>query len=168
MSAAAPTLDEPTANEPTAGEALTLSDEEAELVAAEAASASHVLAEPRRTDAARLADAAASRAVPPELLGILADIAVSSVRGGRARRLYRAEGEKHLTGVLLRTPAGREIQRGLSEVNTALETLAGHRLEAVRVAMRAPGNFTLRLQSEHFAITLAMTADTVSVDSLSA
>ena len=161
MSAVAPTIDEPTEH------TLILSDEEADLVTAEAASASRVLAEPRRIDAVRLVDAARSRAVPPDLLEILADISLSSVRGGRARRLYRAEGEKHLTGVFLRTPAGHEMQRCLSEVNTALETLAGHRLEAMRVAMRAPGNFTLSLRSEHFAITLVMTADAVSVESLS-
>lgn len=150
------------------GELLALSEEEAELVAAEATSASYALGEPHRTEAARLAEAARSKEVPPELLGILSDIAVASLRGGRARRLYRAEGEKSLTGVLLKTPTGREMQRGLEEVNAALKALAGRRLEAVRVAMRTPGSFTVSLQSDGFAITLAIRPDAVSVDSLSA
>jgi hypothetical protein len=155
----------PTVNEE---QQLSLSGEEAALIAAEATSASHALGEPLRTDATRLVEAAKSGEVPPELIGILSDIVVASLQGGRARRLYRAEGEKSLTGVLLKTPAGREMQRSLEEVNEALTALAGRSLEAVRVSMRTPGSFTVSLRSEGVAITLAMTDGVVSVESLSA
>ncbi|MCL4291433.1 MAG: hypothetical protein KJ056_00170 [Acidimicrobiia bacterium] len=145
---------------------LTLGGEEAEIVAAEAAAAARVLGEPRRADASRLAEAARSGTVPPELLGILSEVAAASLQGGRARRLYRAEGERCLTGVLLRTAAGRELRRGLDDVNVALGTLAGRRLEGVRVAMRRPGSFTVSIDCEGVAITLATTAAAVTVDSL--
>lgn len=144
---------------------LTLGGEEAEIVAAEAAAAARVLGEPRRADAPRLAEAAPGT-VPPELLGILSEVAAASLQGGRARRLYRAEGERCLTGVLLRTAAGRELRRGLDDVNAALGTLAGRRLEGVRVAMRRPGSFTVSIDCEGVAITLATTAAAVTVDSL--
>lgn len=146
---------------------LALSSEEAELLAAEALSASRVLAEPRRSEAARLAEAARSGEVPPELLGILGQIAVASLQGGRARRLYRAEGERLLVRLLLRTPAGREMQVQLDQVNKALALLADQRLEEARVTMRTPGSFTLGLRTAGFAITVAFGPDGVAVESLS-
>ncbi len=148
--------------------ALELSEEEATLLAEEAQAAAGVLPEPRAARAAQLAQAARAATVPEELLDVLADILLASIQGGRARRRYRAEGERLLTGLLLRTPRGRQLQAQLDAVNTALRSLAGQRLEGVRVGMRAPGSFTVTLTAERFAITLAIRPDGVSVDSVSA
>jgi hypothetical protein len=104
--------------------------------------------------------------VPADLLDVFADILLASLQGGRARRLYRAEGERILTRLLMRTPRGQQMQGQLDSVNTALAELGGQRLEEARVGMRAPGHFTVTLASERFSITLAIRPDGVSVDSL--
>jgi hypothetical protein len=147
---------------------LLLGEVAADLVAAEASSAARVLGRERGAEASRLAAAARHGEVPPELLDALADIVAASLKGGRARRLYRAEGEKVLNGVLAKTPAGRAMQNDLAEVNAALSTLAGRPLEGVQVAMRRPGSYTVNLQSEGFSLRLAISADGVTVDSLTA
>ncbi|MGC8626355.1 MAG: hypothetical protein ACP5VR_02175 [Acidimicrobiales bacterium] len=153
--------------EPATEDRLLLSEEGARLVVAEATAASRVVGEPFKTAAASLAVAARSREVPSELFGALTNIVATSLKSGRARRLYSAEGEKALNEVLLMTPAGREIQKGLAEVNAALRMLADRRLEAARVAMRVPGSFVVTLQCGGATLALAVTADAVSVESLS-
>jgi hypothetical protein len=157
-----------TVDEAATAEPVRLGEVAADLVAAEAASAARVLGEERGAEAIRLADAARAGEVPPELLDVLAEIVAASLKGGRARRLYRAEGEKVLNGVLAKTPAGQAMQRDLAEVNAALATLTGRPLEGVQVAMRRPGSFTVNFQSEGFSLRLAVTADGVTVDSLTA
>lgn len=98
---------------------------------------------------------------------MLADILLASIQGGRARRLYRAEGEQLLTRLLLKSPRGQQLQAQLDAVNTALRSLEDKPLEKARVAMRAPGHFTVTLASQGFAITLAVRPDGVSLDHLS-
>ncbi len=146
---------------------LALTEEEAQLVSAEAASAAEALEEPLRARAARLVRASQCGEIPADLLDILAQVTSASLRGGRARRLYRAEGEQILTRVLHRTPAGHALQQQLDEVNTALQALAGRSLHAAKVGMRTPGTWTLSLQSDGFAVTLAVGPDAVTLESLS-
>jgi hypothetical protein len=147
---------------------LRLDEEEAELLAAEAQAASRVLDEPRRSQARDLAAVTAAGEVPEELVDVLGQIVMASLQGGRARRLYRAEGERVLTRLLLKTPRGQELQASLDAVNLALKALAGERLQQVRVAMRTPGNFTVSLQGERFSIVLSVRPDGVAVESLTA
>lgn len=156
------------AREPSGHEPLPLDGEEAELVAAEGVAACRVLGEPLRSEAGRLAEAARAGLVPAELLGVLGQVLLASLQGGRARRLYRAEGERVLTGLLLRTPRGQEIKASLDAVNAALAPLAGERLESLRVSMRTPGHFTLSVNCGRFALTLSVRPEGVAVESLSA
>jgi hypothetical protein len=90
------------------------------------------------------------------------------VQGGRARHLYKAEGERLLTRVLLRTPGGQRLQENLDAVNQALRALGGRHLDQVRVAMRAPGHFTVSLQTEGVGLVLVVRPDGVGVESLTA
>lgn len=145
---------------------LKLDEEESEIVAAEAAAAARVLDEPARSAAARLAEAAAAGEVPNELLGTLGDVAAASLEGGRARRLYLAEGEKQLQRLFLRTPPGQALSASLDEVNHALTALSGRQLSGVKVAMRTPGHFTIQIGTEGMSLTLAVTPGSVAVDSV--
>lgn len=140
---------------------------EASIIAAEACAAAAVLGDIERAQAEELADAVGDGIVPDELLGILARVATASLQGGRARRLYLAEGEKVLNGVLSRTPRGREASRGIDEVNRALGAFAGKPIASVRVAQRTPGNLTLSLSTQEVGITLEFSSGTVTVKSVS-
>jgi hypothetical protein len=145
-----------------------LSAEEAEVVAAEAAAAAEVLPDPLRQQATDLARQAPSGEVPDDLVAALERILLASLQGGRARQLYKAEGERILTRVLMRTPGGRQLQGDLDGVNKALRALAGRRLDQVRVAMRTPGHFTVSVQTEGVGLMLAVRPDGVAVESLTA
>jgi hypothetical protein len=148
--------------------ALELSAEEAELVSAEALAASQALEEPRRSQALKLARAAEAGEVPVELVGLLEQVSLASLQGGRARQLYKAEGERTLVRLLLRTPRGQEIETQLGAVNDALGALRGRPVDEVRVGMRAPGHFTVDLWAGSVGITLTIRPYGVSVESLTA
>lgn len=145
-----------------------LSSEEAEIVAAEAAAAAGVLEGARRHQATDLAREAPSGEVPDSLLGALEKIVLASLQGGRARHLYKAEGERLLTRVLLRTPGGQQLSHDLDAVNQALRSLGGRQLDQVRVAMRTPGHFTVSLQTDGVGLVLVVRPDGVAVESLTA
>lgn len=150
------------------GVALELSEDEAELVGAEAAAAARALGDGRGDGAAALARAAAARRVPATLLEVLGDVLLASLEGGRARRLYRAEGERVLMGVFDRTPRGAALRAELDAVNAALGALAGRTLEKVRVGARVPGRLTVSLSAGGVGVTILVRPDGVAVESLSA
>lgn len=147
---------------------LQLSPEEAEIVATEAAAAARVLEGSRKENALQLAEQARAGEVPDGLLTALERIITASLQGGRARQLYKAEGERLLTRLLLRTPGGIRMQENLEAVNQALHSLAGRRLDDVSVTMRAPGHFTVSLSTEGVGLVLAFRPDGVGVESLTA
>jgi hypothetical protein len=147
---------------------LQLSAEEAELVAAEASAAAGMLEGAGKQQALALARQAPTCELPDDLLDVLERILTASLQGGRARHLYKAEGEGLLTRLLLRTPGGRRLQEDLDAVNRALRSLGGRVLDGVSVAMRAPGHFTVSLQTESVGLVLVVRPDGVAVESLTA
>lgn len=106
--------------------------------------------------------------VPPEHLSLLGEVLALSLMSGRARRRYTAEGERLLTDLFRRTPAGREVEAQLAQVNRALTALRDRSLESVRVSMRTLGHFTLRLEAGGVAVVLAFRPDGVVVESVAA
>lgn len=145
---------------------LTLSEDEAPLVAAEAAAAAGVLPEPLAQRAHDLAATAPTGAVPEELIAILEQVTTASLEGGRARRLYRAEGEKLLNAVLGRTPAGRASRQTIIDVNAALQALQGRPLSSVQVATRTPGHHTVRITADGVSIALGLSGGGIEVESV--
>lgn len=143
-----------------------MSEDEAVVVAAEAAVAARVLPGPLGGAAAELAAAAPSGEVPAELVDILTQVVSTSLVGGRARQQYRAEGEKLLGAVLARTPTGRQHRAALAEVNQALSALDGRRLDGVQVSTRIPGNHTLQIATDGVTITLGFSTAGVRVESV--
>jgi hypothetical protein len=150
------------------GAPLRLSEEEADLVAAEALAAARVLGGDPGEQAARLAAAARDGEVPADLAGLLGELVLASLAGGRARRLYLAEGERVLTRLFERTPVGARLKADLDALNAALGALKGRRLEEVRVGLRTPGHLTVTLRTEGFDLTLSLRPDGVGLESLSA
>ena len=146
-------------------QALELDDEEQEIVEAELAALLPALRGTRREGYEALAAAVADGSVPPELVVHLQSLLELALQTARARKLYRAEGEKILTGVFRRTPAGRALRRQLADINAALKAVAGHELRSARVGMRTLGHFTVTLQTEEATLTLAVRPVGIYVES---
>lgn len=149
-----------------AAEPIELGTQERELAAAELDALLPALEGERRTHFDRLRAAVEDGTVPGELAGALASVLELSLQTARARQLYRAEGERVLTGLLRRTPRGKELASQLDDVNTALRALTGRELEAVQVRMRTLGHFTVTLTAGGTTLTLSVRPDGVSVDSV--
>jgi len=147
-------------------EALVLTAEEKELLASELAALVPALEGERRQRYEALAQAVQEGQVPPELLEPLEGLLGLALETGRARTLYRAEGERVLTELFRRTPRGRELARHLEEVNKALLALRGRTLQGVRVGMRTLGHFTIVLETEGAGVTLAVRPQGITVESI--
>lgn len=151
----------------TDGAALTLDTDERELVGLEVDALLPALSGDRRDRYVALATAVEDGTVPVELLPQLESLLELALQTARARKLYRAEGEKVLTALFRRTPKGRELSSHLGDVNTALRAVAGHTLRGARVGMRTLGHFTVTLQTDQATLTLAVRPDGLNVESVS-
>lgn len=146
---------------------LELSPEERELVAEELDQFVPALAEgPRRATYEALQQTVADGVVPSELQPALGSVLELALQTARARRLYKAEGEKILTGLFKRTPPGRALVSHLGTVNEALAALSGHELEQARVRMRTLGHFTITLSTPGPTVTIATRPDGVEVEKI--
>lgn len=145
---------------------LALTEEQRDVLQAEVEALLPVLSGERRQGYEALGRAVAQGTVPADLLPALEEIITLTLETGRARRVYRAEGERVLTDLFHQTPRGKETARQLAEVNRALALLRGHPLADIRVTMRTLGHFTLRLETQAVAITLAIRSHGVSVESV--
>ncbi len=148
-------------------EPLALTAEERELLSLELAALIPALEGERRQLYQALAQAVEDGQVPPSLLPPLEGLLDLALETGRARILYRAEGERVLTDLFRRTPKGGELARLLEEVNKALSSLEGRTLKRVQVAMRTLGHFTIALEVEGAGVTLAVRPQGVTVESIS-
>jgi hypothetical protein len=149
-----------------ANQPLELGDDEQELVEAELDALVPALRGARRERYEALSAAVADGSVPPELVVHLQSLLELALQTARARKLYRAEGEKVLTGLFRRTPAGRALGRQIGDINVALRAVAGHELRSARVGMRTVGHFTVTLRTDEATLTLAVRPDGMNVDSV--
>jgi hypothetical protein len=147
-------------------ETVTLSEEERDLLTRELQALLPELPAVRRQGYADLAAAVSRGSVPRDLVPLLERVVAVALEGGRARRVYRAEGERVLTELFSRMPRGRALALHLEEVNRALRVLAGRPLHAVRVGMRTLGHYTITLEVEGATVTLAARPDSVALESV--
>lgn len=150
----------------TSSPSLELDADERELVGLELDALLPALRGERRERYEALAAAVADGRVPDDLLVHLQSLLELALQTARARKLYRAEGEKVLTGVFRRTPAGRALTAQLRDINTALGAVANHELRSARVGMRTVGHFTVTLRTDEATLTLAVRPDGMNVDSV--
>lgn len=147
-------------------EALELDEDERELVGLEVGAMLPGLKGERRERYQALADAVEDGAIPPDLQPQLESVLSITLQTARARQMYRAEGEKILTGLYRRTPGGRELHDHLGEINHALTSLVGHELTEAKVRMRTLGHFTVSLRTDAARITLAVRPEGVNIESV--
>ncbi len=144
-----------------------LDDEERELVQHELDALLPALTGERRLHYEQLGDAVMSGSIPPQSVPLLESLLELALQTARARKLYRAEGERILTRLFRRTPRGRELTELLEQVNRALVALTGNTLNRAQVGMRTLGHFTLTIETDAASITLAVRPDSVNVESVS-
>jgi hypothetical protein len=150
------------------GAGLALNREEADAVAAAASGYAAVLPPGRAEAYYALAQAAADGVIPDDLVDAAERVAAVSLQTGRARRDGQAGDESLLAAVYRRTPAGQALTGRAREVNHALEALTGRELRGARVAANAPGSYSLTLEADGIALTLAIDAAGIEVRSLQA
>ena len=146
--------------------AIDLREEERELVAQELRPLLAALSGTKRERYAALAAGVDAGVVGEDAVPVLESLLEIALPTGRARRLYRAEGERILTGLFRRTPRGRELAADLDGINQALRVMAGETLDGVTVRMRTLGHFTITLSAPGTTMTLAVRPDGVAVESV--
>ena len=135
---------------------------EAEVLAVDAAAFARALSDPTaRARYERLASAAASGAVPDELVPALETMLELLFEKGRPSN--RAV----LQAVFARTPLGRQQSSAAREVNQALQTLRGHTLQEVRLSA-GPNRHTLVVETDRCRVTLEFDKAGARVTSLEA
>lgn len=135
---------------------------EAEVLAVDAAAFARALSDPTaRARYERLASAAASGAVPDELVPALETMLELLFEKGRPSN--RAV----LQAVFARTPLGRQQSSAAREVNQALQTLRGHTLQDVRLSA-GPNRHTLVVETDRCRVTLEFDKAGARVTSLEA
>jgi len=141
---------------------LQLDGAEAEVLAVDAAAFARALSDPTaRARYERLASAAASGAVPDELVPALETMLELLFEKGRPSN--RAV----LQAVFARTPLGRQQSSAAREVNQALQTLRGHTLQEVRLSA-GPNRHTLVVETDRCRVTLEFDKAGARVTSLEA
>jgi hypothetical protein len=152
----------------TGGVGLTLSREEAAAVEAAASGYAAVLPPDRALAYHALAQAAADGVIPDDLVDAAERVAAVSLQTGRARRDGQAGDESLLASVYRRTPAGQALTGRAREVNQALAALSGRQFRTARVVAHAPGSYSLTLEADGVAVTLAIDNAGIEVRSLQA
>jgi hypothetical protein len=150
------------------GAGLTLNRAEADAVATAASGYAAVLPPGRAEAYHALAQAAADGVIPDELVDAAERVAAVSLQTGRARREGPAGDESLLAAVYRRTPAGKALSGRAREVNQALEALTGRELRGARISANAPGSYSLTLEADGVAVTLAINTAGLEVRSLQA
>jgi adenylylsulfate kinase len=144
-----------------------LDPESAALVVEEVLALAQAVPDPQRARLAEAAERLRTGRLSEDLVDVVESAVALSLQSGRARRRYRAEGERLLTEVLWHTPRGRDLRARLEATNRALRALRGRRLEEVRVGARTLGDYTVALRAEGVVVTLSARADGVEVESVS-
>jgi hypothetical protein len=82
-----------------------------------------------------------------EVEELLESVLELGLQTGRIRAYYGPGGEQAALSTLRRLPRGRVRSESAREVSQALGTLAGRRLDSVKLAAVAPGAFTLSIEA---------------------
>lgn len=146
--------------------ALNLNEDERQILLTELAAIAAAADPSRRAVYDRLTAQVQEGLVAADDEETLGSVVAMLLETGRARRRYRVEGERILTGLFRRLPPGRELERRLEGANAALAAFAGKTLHSVRVGMRTVGHYTLALETEAGTVTLAIRPGGIDVESL--
>jgi hypothetical protein len=100
---------------------------------------------------------------PAELLESVLELGLQT---GRIRAYYGPAGEQAALSTLRKLPRGKVRSASARDVTSALEALAGARIEAVKIAAVAPGAFTLSIAADGLEATVRLDATGARVTSV--
>jgi hypothetical protein len=144
------------------GEAAAVSRAEAQAVLA------MVSDEQRR---ARLADVVAAvddGQVGGDDAAALGELLELGLQTGRVRAVYGPEGEQAALGLYRRLPQGKELSQSMTELNAALEALAGRTLERLSVHAVGPGEYGVSIAAEGFELAIRLGRSGARISTLGA
>jgi hypothetical protein len=93
-----------------------------------------------------------------EVEELLESVLELGLQTGRIRAYYGPGGEQAALSTLRRLPRGRVRSESAREVSQALGTLAGRRLDSVKLAAVAPGAFTLSIEADGLDLSVRLDA----------
>jgi hypothetical protein len=96
-----------------------------------------------------------------ELLGL-------GLQTGRVRAVYGPEGEQAALGLYRRLPQGKELSQSTTELNAALEALAGRTLERLSVHAVGPGEYGVSISAEGFELAIRLGRSGARISTLGA
>ena len=118
---------------------------------------------------ARLAELVAAvdeGGVDDDAADLLENVLELGLQTGRIRAYYGPGGEQAAVATLRKLPRGRLRTDSTRDVSEALKSLAGKRLDAVKIAAVAPGAFTLSFQADGFDLSVRLDAHGARVTSV--
>ena len=128
-------------------EVVRLREEEREVALAEAQAVFALAADSDyRDELARLIAAVDEGELGSEEAATLERVVELALQTGRVRALYGPGGEQAALRVYRRLPRGSEAGASARAVTEALASLAGRRLDGIRVEVTGPASFALRLE----------------------
>jgi hypothetical protein len=87
---------------------------------------------------------------------LLESVLELGLQAGRIRAYYGPGGEQAALSTLRRLPRGRVRSDSAREVSEALGALSGRQLTAVKLAVVAPGAFTLSIEAEGLDLSVRL------------
>jgi len=138
-------------------DAVRVRGEAAEVARAEAQAVLAMLTDGQRRS--RLADVVAAveeGQVAGDDAAALGELLELGLQTGRLRSIYGPEGEQAALTLFRRLPQGRELAESTSELNAALETLAGLTLDRLSVHAVGPGEYGVSISADGFELALRL------------
>ena len=89
-----------------------------------------------------------------------------TLASGRVRHRYGPAGEQALTRLYHQTPRGAHRMSQMREVNAALTALRGQVIDEIVFAPRAPGEFTLTLDTDRCQLTIRISRTNIQVENV--
>lgn len=138
-------------------DAVRVRGEAAEVSRAEAQAVMAMLSDGQRRS--RLADLVAAvdeGRVEGDDAAALGELLELGLQTGRLRSLYGPEGEQAALALFRRLPQGRELSQSTTELNVALEVLAGRTLDRLSVHAIGPGEYGVTISADGFELALRL------------
>jgi hypothetical protein len=143
-----------------------LEDERPVLVAEIEGALGHLPPGPAREGYERLLADVGQGDLAERSVGWLERLVEVGLESGRIRSLHGAHAEMAAGRLFQRTPRGAALRETLAATNEALAALGGSQLQQVSFTLRAPGTYTLGLDTDRCRATLVIDRHGVHVHSL--
>ncbi len=104
--------------------------------------------------------------VEGDVAELLESVLELGLQTGRIRAYYGPGGEQAALSTLRKLPRGRLRTDTAHDVSTALQALAGARLEAVKITAVAPGAFSLAIEADGIQASVRLDATGARLTSL--